>query len=279
MPPELWQAMTPAAWNRFAWEMNGLVKRFWTNFFAFAPFVVFIIFVMPAMAWVISMLALQDNEHELVASDGSLAKPYCSWNSSCVWTAGTEMACTSQLCRSAGFNHGMFISTSNDMCRSSYKPSFQPGTYLVQFDMDDGLFGPFQRDSNATQGLALITADCVRRPPAPAWIGLSIMGFAPFILLCSLCPLYTIHRHNMQIDEDIRELVARTNREMNPGQGSMEYVSAHTGLCKARGCRAWRVLISRGDASAAAAHMQAAGALGSRNETAPLTVPLVPLPG
>lgn len=64
---------------------------------------------------------------QTVTSDGSKARPYCTWSSVCNWDTATKNKCANKLCVSSGFVSGTYTSASNNMCSSS----FVSGTYWV----------------------------------------------------------------------------------------------------------------------------------------------------
>jgi hypothetical protein len=48
--------------------------------------------------------------HVRVVSDGSAAKPHCSWMHNCSWDNATQDICATKLCQAAGFASGTFES-------------------------------------------------------------------------------------------------------------------------------------------------------------------------
>jgi len=57
----------------------------------------------------------------LVTSDGSQARPYCSWNGACRYDSSVETVCAEKLCEASGFSYDsstVFVSSSGNMCES-----------------------------------------------------------------------------------------------------------------------------------------------------------------
>lgn len=55
----------------------------------------------------------------LIVSDGTRARPHCSWASSCKWDNPTKSACAEALCQAAGYPlGGTYVSATNNMCKS-----------------------------------------------------------------------------------------------------------------------------------------------------------------
>merc|ERR1712216_457864 len=168
---------------------------------------------LPMVSWFAGVLSLDMNVHELIKSDGSKLRPHCSWEKECIWNTAVELACTSRLCRSAGYDHGMLMKSSNDMCRSSFTSNVQDGTHQVFWDTAQN-WGPHLYDKSVGHGLAVITADCVLKHPAPAWGCLAFFGLGPFMLAAAIFPLMAINKHNRNIDQEIYELVCHANSSM-----------------------------------------------------------------
>lgn len=246
LPAELRAGISPKAWADFALELKRICKQFWVEPCVVVPIIACMCVVLPPLAILFSILILQVNDHDVISSDGSASKPFCSWKDSCIWTVGTELACTWKLCREAGYNHGMFLSTSNNMCLSTFTGNVSVPSYIVHWDVEEN-YGPFVHDKTMTQGFAAVTADCVRNAPAPAWVGTCILGFVPSILLCVLGPCHMVSRHNRKVDVQIARLVATVNETVRAGGCSLEYKAMNTGLCNARGIRTWRAVIARGN--------------------------------
>jgi hypothetical protein len=57
-----------------------------------------------------------------ISSDGTQAKPYCSWSTSCPsWTVSTQNECALKLCEASGYTSATFVSAhpSGGMCLQS----------------------------------------------------------------------------------------------------------------------------------------------------------------
>lgn len=246
-PDEVCKAMSSKDWERFASEMSSIIDRFWNELIAFVPILMFMFAFLPMTAFMAGVFSLDMNEHELVTSDGSKLRPHCSWADECVWNVGLQLACVSKLCRSAGFDHGMLMNYSNDMCRSSFTATVPENTYQVLWDREED-WGPHLYNNSVDHGLAVMTADCVFKHPAPAWGCMTVLATFPFFLGFAIVPLKVINDHNRNIDQEIYELVFRTNGTIPTRSGCrIEYGSDFTGLCKPSGVRPWRAVIIRGD--------------------------------
>lgn len=89
-----------------------------------------------------------------IMSDGTQARPHCSWRTTCNWDAPTQGMCARSLCQASGYPGGSYVSASNDMCTSSY--TSDPFHY---FEADSSRF----LMSNGGEGNeAMITASCDR---------------------------------------------------------------------------------------------------------------------
>jgi len=246
-PDQLHRAMSAKDWARFTSELSEITDRFWNELVGLIPIFMFMFPVLPIAAFMAGVFSLDMNVKELITSDGSKLRPHCSWESQCVWNVAVELACTSRLCRSAGFDHGMLLSASNDMCRSTFTSNISDNTYHVFWDPEDN-WGPHLYDRSKGHGLAQITADCVLKHPAPAWGCMTVFGTIPFIVALVIFPFKWINNHNKSIDEEIQDLVFRANSAMPAHTGCrIEYETSCTGLCKPQGVRPWRALIIHGD--------------------------------
>ena len=93
-------------------------------------------------------------DHEVrVTSDGSYAKPDCSWSLSCSWNEQAQQACAHALCTRAGYSSGTFVQSSNNPCNSGIP------------DRDGGSEWAYQLDISSYQSagfhdVAEITAMC-----------------------------------------------------------------------------------------------------------------------
>jgi hypothetical protein len=239
--------MSSKDWSRFACELEEIADRFRNELWAFVPVVAFMFGVLPMAAWLAGVFSLTYNPRELITSDGSKLRPHCSWRDECVWNVALQLGCTSKLCRSAGFDHGMLIELSNDPCKSNLYDVVPDNTNIVFWDAEED-FGPFLYSSSPGHGVSRITADCVRIHDPQSWGCMSIFGSIPFILACVIVPLKAINNHNREIDREICQLVSRANSIMLPNSGCrMEYRSDFTGLCKPKAVRPWRALMVYGD--------------------------------
>lgn len=85
-----------------------------------------------------------------ITSDGSKARPTCSWYRSCSWTTSSQQDCAEALCEASGYDDGTFVSASNNMCTSSV----YSGSHWVYL-WDTGELGYY-----GLRNEALITAKC-----------------------------------------------------------------------------------------------------------------------
>lgn len=88
----------------------------------------------------------------LITSDGTAARPHCSWQASCQWEQGTKDMCAAKLCEASGYSRGRFLAASNNMCTTSFTAS--PFHY---FSVDTS---QFTSTSTGDGNEAAITAKC-----------------------------------------------------------------------------------------------------------------------
>ena len=54
-----------------------------------------------------------------ITSDGSQARPYCTWSNVCQYDSSVEILCAEKLCEASGFSYDsstVFVSSSGSMC-------------------------------------------------------------------------------------------------------------------------------------------------------------------
>lgn len=248
-PAELHNAMSVKDWAQFSAELNEIVDRFWNELVPYVPIIIAMVAFYPITAFMAGVVSLDNIERQTMTSDGSELRPHCSWENECFKNVAVELACTSKLCRAAGYNHGLLLNRSNDFCRSTLPASIptKSPTYMVFWDRSTD-WGPLLYDNTVKHGLSASTVECVRDLPPPAWTCMAVFGTIPALLLFSIIPLRLVNSHNKRIDQEIYELVQRANARMPPGAGcGIEYASDFTYLCKPSGVRPWRALIVHGN--------------------------------
>lgn len=245
LPVELHRGMNSQDWRAFAAELSQMAQCFWNELIGVLPVLMFFVAFLPLATFVAGIFALDMPERQLIVSDGSKLRPHCSWESQCVWNVAIELGCTSRLCRSAGFDHGMMINSTNDMCRST-TGNITASTHFVFWDAESN-WGPHPYNTSFMHGMSTITADCVLRHPPQSWVCMSVLGLLPFVLGFMVVPMKLINSHNKRVDRDIHDLVFRVNSMMPRHTGCrIEYATNSVGLCKAFGVRPWRALIIQG---------------------------------
>lgn len=100
----------------------------------------------------------------IVVSDGTAARPFCSWLNHCSWDDQTKLQCAEALCTASGFEAGgYFVSASNSMCTSD----FSIGTFWY-FEADTSRFVQVDKHTDAQITAACTRATTTLKPAASA---------------------------------------------------------------------------------------------------------------
>ena len=102
-------------------------------------------------------------EFTVVSSTGeSETEPHCSSSSNCTFNAKSKQKCAEALCKSQGFNSGMFLESSNNFCTNNYS-SRKGWVYL--YDMDQ-----IGEQTSGSLPEAMITARCSDKKGKIVWM-------------------------------------------------------------------------------------------------------------
>lgn len=94
-----------------------------------------------------------------VTSDGSYARPYCTWSSYCSWDGITQADCANALCQRSGYTSGRFVS-GNSMCSSGVAAATGLTSHYWIVDSDEYTTGSYGYESQ-------VTAQCSGTAPPP----------------------------------------------------------------------------------------------------------------
>lgn len=91
---------------------------------------------------------------DIVISDGTRARPHCSWDEVCAGDTTEDEECAQMLCEASGYSSGEFLSRSNEYCTSSLLDDSLEAWYW-SVDQDDYIF-------SSTASEASIIAMCIQ---------------------------------------------------------------------------------------------------------------------
>eukprot|EP00041_Stephanoeca_diplocostata_P027797 m.772384 g.772384 ORF g.772384 m.772384 type:complete len:1239 (+) comp23247_c0_seq4:176-3892(+) len=107
----------------------------------------------------------------IVVSDGSVARPYCTWNRGpCTWTASGQHNCALRLCMSSGYTHATYISASNNPCTTSVTSGSYYGVIMSSGNASHGAWGNEAAvTARCTVGPAMFESDGTQSKPFCSW--------------------------------------------------------------------------------------------------------------
>jgi hypothetical protein len=86
----------------------------------------------------------------LITSDGSQARPYCTWYTVCQYDLSVEILCAEKLCEASGFSYDpstVFVSSSGSMCVYDI---YGGGAWYYVVDLGDYYYNDYILESAIT---------------------------------------------------------------------------------------------------------------------------------
>ena len=85
-----------------------------------------------------------------ITSDGSQARPYCTWSNVCQYDSSVEILCAEKLCEASGFSYDsstVFVSSSGSMCVYDI---YGGGAWYYVVDLGDYYYNDYILESAIT---------------------------------------------------------------------------------------------------------------------------------